>query len=95
MSDSEWLLNGVMRDPVASPCSWVALDPEACGSCELNPHNKPRPSPRLGFVLRLLSLQAAGAVFHYRDLKQADWEDILAVKTEQHKFYREKAKDGG
>ena len=82
-------MNGKLADPISSECSWVALNPDACEDCQLNPYNKPQPGPRLQFIFHLLSLQAAGAVFNYRDLKPHDWRDMLIVKREQGKFQEE------
>jgi hypothetical protein len=63
--------------------------PDQCGDCPLNPRNKPAPSPRLSYLYRVQNWQAAGAAFHFTDLRPADWDDLVTLKTEQNRWGKE------
>ena len=86
-------MNGKLADAITSDCSWVALNPNACADCELNPESKPQASPRLIYLFYLSSLQATGAVFNVNQLRLTDWQDLLLLKVEQLAFDKERWKN--
>src|SRR5262249_3466929 len=85
-----WTIDGEPRDVFHQRCSWIVSTPDACADCVLNPSKKPAPSARLAYILRLQNWQAAGAQFHFNDLRPQDWDDLVSVRAEQQKFERER-----
>jgi hypothetical protein len=82
-----WSIDG---EPVASvmppyKCGWIVSTPSYCDDCELNPFNKPTPSPPLAHLFYLESLITAGATFHYSDLVDREWRGLLMLKAERNR----------
>jgi hypothetical protein len=64
----------------------ILVRPDACAECPLNADNSRREvSPLLDHVFYLEQLQAAGAVFLYRDLTSFEWKALLFLKAERNR----------
>jgi hypothetical protein len=74
------------------PCAWIVSTPDACAQCALNPRNKPVPSASLRFLYYLESLQGAGAMLHYNDLRPKEWRAMSTLKYERQRFELEQLK---